>query len=165
MKNTAISLLIVAVVGLGVFAYFQQASLQAQSEVVENLTARLETKARDFSFQEKCAKQARELFARWGYDKEAAADFTNHYNERLNKCFIALENRSASTLGSAVNKVLADAYEGKEYAEYSWYNHSGSSKKYWEVEPDSCKITLPSGQEKTCNSSEEYDDLIKAYME
>ena len=85
MKNAAIGLLIVAVGGLGIFAYSQQMSLRAQSDVVEKLTAKLEAKARDFSLQEKCAKQARVEFERWGYAKEAFADLTNHYNERLNK--------------------------------------------------------------------------------
>jgi hypothetical protein len=163
--NAITILLLVGLAGLGVFAYSQQMSLRQQSEVVEKLSARLEAKARDFSLQEKCAKQAREEFQRWGYAKEAFADLTNHYNERLNKCFLALETRSADKSGSYINKFLADAYEGKQYAEYSWFNISGSGKKYWEVVPDSCKVTMPSGQEITCKSSEEYDELIKAYME
>ena len=165
MKNAAIGLLIVAVGGLGIFAYSQQMSLRAQSDVVEKLTAKLEAKARDFSLQEKCAKQARVEFERWGYAKEAFADLTNHYNERLNKCFLALETRSADKSGSYINKFLADAYEGKQYAEYSWFNPSGSGQKFWEVAPDSCKVTMQSGQEITCKSSEEYDELIKFYME
>ena len=165
--NATTILLLAALAGLGVFAYSQQMSLRQQSEVVEKLTVKLDgaSKTRDFSLQEKCAKQAREEFARWGYAKEAFADFTNHYNERLNRCFIAFQNTSADKQGSYINKFLADAYEGKEYAEYSWFNMSGSGMKYWEVVPDICKITMPSGQEITCKSSEEYDELIKYYME
>src|SRR5260370_861449 len=162
MKNAAIVLLLAAITGLGIFAYFQQASLRAQSEIVEKLTAKLEAKTRDFSLQEKCAKQAREEFQRLGWGKEAFADFTNHYNERLNKCYMAFQNTSTDKLGSYINKWLADAYEGKQYAEYSWFNLRESGKKYWEVAPDSCKVTMPSGQEITCNSSDEYDELIKA---
>jgi hypothetical protein len=155
MKNAAIVLLLAAITGLGIFAYFQQASLRAQSEIVEKLTAKLEAKTGDFSLQEKCAKQAREEFQRLGWGKEALADFTNHYNERLNKCFMAFQSTNVDKGGSHINKWLGDAYEGKQYAEYSWFNPSGSGKKYWEIAPYSCKVTMPSGQEIECNSSEE----------
>jgi hypothetical protein len=61
------------------------------------------------------------------------------------------------------SKNLYDAFEGKEYASYIWSTQK--DKKFWEVPPLRCKITLPSGQEKTCHSTEEFDELVKQYME
>jgi hypothetical protein len=58
---------------------------------------------------------------------------------------------------------VSDAFEGKSYAEYAWKSEKG--KKYWEVKPFVCKVTLPSGEKKDCASSDEFDDLVKVYME
>ena len=74
-----------------------------------------------------------------------------------------IANTTATEKSVSVNKSLEDAFEGKEYAEFMWINNSG--KKYWEVSPSICKVTLPSGQEQICNSSDEFDELIKPYME
>jgi hypothetical protein len=95
--------------------------------------------------------------------KNAVAGFTNHYNERLNKCFIAIQSTSVDKVASHVYMSLSDAYEGKQYAEYSWFNPIDSGKKYWEVAPVLCKVTMPSGQEIECKSSDEYDQLIKLH--
>jgi hypothetical protein len=58
---------------------------------------------------------------------------------------------------------LFDAYEGKTYGEYNW--HTVKDKKYWEVPPFMCKVVLPSGDDKLCTSDNEFDELIKTYME
>jgi hypothetical protein len=60
-------------------------------------------------------------------------------------------------------KSVSDAYEGRIFASYSW--HSDKVKKYWEVPPFQCRVTLLSGVDKTCESSDEFDELIKAYMQ
>ena len=119
----------------------------------------------NFDFQERCAKQAREQFKQLGWDKEPMAGFTNHYNEKMNKCFVLIENTDAKSSPGTIwtNVVLMDAFEGKELGLYSW--HTEKDKKYWEVPPFQCEVTLPSGEKKICNSREEFDELIKVYME
>jgi hypothetical protein len=94
-----------------------------------------------------------------GWKKEPFAAYANHYHQKLNKCFIEIYSMKVPSVSMSVS----DAFEGKEYAEYSWINTQG--KKYWEVKPVTCKVTLLSGDEKTCGSQEEFERLIKVYME
>src|SRR5690242_16880236 len=60
----------------------------------QELTGKLEalSKASNLDLQEKCAKQARSVFSEMGFNKEPLANYTNHYQQRLNKCFIAVYN-------------------------------------------------------------------------
>ena len=60
------------------------------------------------------------------------------------------------------NKFLSNAFEGKSFAEYAW--RSDKVKKYWEVKPFVCKVTLPSGEDKNCESSDEWEELVGACM-
>lgn len=120
--------------------------------------------------QEKCAKQAHEEFRRLGWKEQQAtdigvsqADYTNHYNGHLNRCLVVIE--ITSTTGNTIwtTKTLSDAFEGKTYGDYLW--HTDQVKKYWEVPPVTCSVTLPSGEEKACHSEAEFSDLVKIYMQ
>jgi hypothetical protein len=171
MRNATIFVLVVAVGALGalgIFAYHQEASLREQRLVVQQLTARLASisKTASIDLQQKCARQAREEFTRDGWESRSMAGFTNHYNSELGKCFILIGSTSdAKTPPGTVfeNKSLSDAFEGKSYAEYFW--HSDTVKKYWEVPPLVCRVTMPSGEERVCHSSDEFDELVKVYMQ
>ena len=162
MKNAAIVLLIIAVTAIGIFAYYQ-------FNLLQELKARLEqpvSTTANLDLQQRCARQAREEFTYEGWDKQPMASFANHYNSDLNKCFLEIENTSQSnTTLDVINisKTLSDAFEGKAFAQYMWQSQKG--KKYWEVPPFICTVTLPSGGEKICHSSDEFDELIKVYMQ
>jgi hypothetical protein len=121
--------------------------------------------AASFDFQERCAKQAREQFQQSYWSKQEMTGFTNHYNEKLNRCFMLVESTDVKTDPGTmwINKTLLDAFEGRELATYSW--HSDKVKKYWQVPPFQCEVTLPSGEKKICNSDAEFEELIKVYME
>lgn len=140
------------------------AQLESQNR---ELTAKLEalTKSKTLDLQEQCAKQAREEFKFMKWDKEPLASYTNHYNAKLNKCFVEIQSTDAKTAPPDIitNKTVSDAFEGKGYGEYIW--KSDRVKKYWEVPPLQCKVTLPSGEDKFCHSSDEFDQLLKQYME
>ena len=131
----------------------------------KELAVKLESvaKAANLDMQAKCAQQARVEFEVW--EKDPMADFTNHYNAKVNKCFVEITNmgRNQKPYVPAVNRIVSDAFEGKVYGEYMWMNNKG--KKYWEVEPYWCKVRSLSGEETVCKSSEEFDSLIKQFME
>jgi hypothetical protein len=125
------------------------------------------SKSENLDLQEKCAKQAQAQFKLDGWDKKSGgAFFSNHYNEKLNKCFMMIENAGEESSlhdGTFIDtKILLDAFEGKPYAEYIW--HSDKGKKYWEVPPQLCHVWLLNGEKKTCNSSDEFDELVGDYM-
>jgi hypothetical protein len=115
--------------------------------------------------QEKCAKRARDEFRDLGWEKDPFASFTNHYNEKLNKCFMLIENTDAKTTPGAIytNRGLYDAFERKSFGEYM--RSTADGKKYWEAKPFVCNVTQPSGESVTCKSPDEFDELIKIYME
>ena len=123
-----------------------------------------ESQQHSLDLQEKCADQARKEFALSGYKPKDLAGFENHYNQKLNKCFILYQATTPAT-GSTVfvNKTLNDAFEGKNYAQYAW--KSDEHKKYWEVAPFVCQVTTPSSEEKFCHSTEEFEQLVKPYMQ
>jgi len=113
--------------------------------------------------QERCGKRAEEFFKReYGNgisntkDGQSITGFTNHYNKKLNKCFFLLttsdlpykdKNKSSSTFIA-----LYDINEQKEYG------------SFFKMQKDNmgfeCKV---SG--KVCNSQDEWEALVKPYME
>jgi hypothetical protein len=164
MRNAAIVLLAVLVGALGTFVYHQGASLGEQRRLVQELTMRLEagTKTSNLDLQEKCSLQARQEFTQSGRNKQLAS-YINHYNSKLNKCFIVIE----SSVGDTTTKFLSDAFEGDIYANYEWRVDKG--KKYWEVPPSVCTVTIYSKQDPQdsspwfCHSSDEFDELINHF--
>ncbi len=168
MRNSLLVLVIVGALVLGAITYSQRVSLRAEQDHVRQLNAKLEesaSKSAIFDRQEKCAQQAREEYRSDGWEKQAMAGFTNHFNSKLNKCFMEIVNTDAkSSPGTIItSKTLSDAFEGKVYGNYIWSTQKG--KKYWEVPPLECDVALSTGEKKICHSSDEFDELIKVYME
>ena len=124
---------------------------------------------------------------------DSKASFTDHYNEKLDKCFVEIKSYFAPSFENQTDALLAedpfrpgpainakffqtgiwqtrvyDAFERKNYAVYSWkamYEWNGyATKKYSDIDTK-CTVTLPSGETKTCHSSKEFDDLVRLYME
>ena len=167
MRNIALVLLTVVVGALILLVYSQTSVVREQQRQIQKLNASLESvsKTTSIDLQSKCAKQAQEAFKRDGFEGEKGASFSNHYNEKLNKCFVRVEDVDWKTAPGKVftNRIVSDAFEGKVYGEYMW--RSDKVKKYWEVPPLRCSVTLLSGEEKQCHSSDEFDTLLKTYME
>ena len=115
--------------------------------------------------QEKCARGARAAFKAGGWETNPLAGFTNHYNAKMGKCFVQIADIDTRTSPGTtwIGKRLSDAFEGKVYGEYNW--QSSETKKAWEVRPVECYVMIPSGERKSCESAEEFDALVKAYME
>ncbi len=167
MRNAVMFLLAAAVGVFGTVAYFQQVTIQQQQRALEHLTSQLQTasKATALDLQEKCARQAREIFKSNGWEKQQLAGFGSHYNAEANKCFMVIENTSEITPNSGVfirSKILLDALYGSIYGQYMW--RSEKDKKYWEVKPFSCNVILASGEKKLCQSQDEFDEMLKSFM-
>ena len=157
MKQVLTVALTFAVLVLGYFIYSQSLTIKAlqraqESDVVPSL-----------EMQGRCAKQASDTFTQLGYNAKGLAEYTNHYSKKMGKCFMVIANTSTTVGSVSTSKNLSDAFEGKVYGSYIWINSQG--KKYWEVAPTECTVTLQDGQEKQCTSVEEWDNLAKTYME
>src|SRR5664279_1624118 len=168
MKLVA-AILVLGVAGLAFQLHRQQLTIRQQQVRLAELTTKIavseaNAKSNSLEYREKCAEQARKAFHNLGYKPNDTAEYENHYNTKLNKCFVFVQNTDATHAPTIwTNKTLLDAYELKPYAEYSW--HTVKDKKYWEVPPFMCKVVLPSGDEKLCESDNGFDELIKTYME
>ncbi|MCG6533889.1 MAG: hypothetical protein L7F78_04200 [Syntrophales bacterium LBB04] len=95
----------------------------------------------NYELQERCGRRAEELCK-----GEYATDCENHYNTRLNKCFILIKD----LVGVASTERLTDANEKKQYgAATVWPNGSFSG----------------SIQDKPCKDLKEWDAFVKRMME
>jgi uncharacterized coiled-coil protein SlyX len=138
-----------------------ESTLGGQQQQIHALNEKLAARAKidSLDLQERCSNQARKEFESLGYKFSSGDDYESHCNAELNKCFILIKSYHANV----VFKFLSDAYEGKQYASYSYIAQKGND--YIEPRPLECKVTLPSGEVKSCNSDEEFTALIKIYME
>ncbi|MFA5196301.1 MAG: hypothetical protein WC401_10940 [Bacteroidales bacterium] len=105
----------------------------------------------EYILQEKCGKSCEEYFRKtYGglTDQQYTYDYKNHYNKNMNKCFILLDSRSPY---SGNRKDLRDINENKQYGSF-WRSSKGV-------------ITFCRVSKKECESEEEWDSLVKPYME
>lgn len=167
MRNATLVLLVLVVGLLGILLYSKNVLIASQRSQIEDLKGKLDSKSKvdNIELQEKCSKQAQEAFRRDGFETKGLDWFTNHYSQKLNKCFVLYHTTDAKATPGTVleNDLLSDAFEGKVYGHYLW--QSDKVKKSWEVPPIVCSVTNLSGEEQTCKSSDEFDALIRTYME
>jgi len=74
----------------------------------------------------------------------------------MGKCFIRIqyqESPRAFVVG------VYDAFERKQYADYMDIGDPTTPA------PALCSVTLPTGKDQRCRSREEFDNLVKLYME
>jgi hypothetical protein len=161
MRTVLLGVLLIAVFVL----WAAERSKSAEITKLEDSLRASKTKAETVSLemQGKCAKQAAVSFTESGWKRTALVDYTNHYNAGLNKCFIEITSTEVERGTPSHSTILADAFEGNVYGRYLWINSQG--KKWWEVSPTECTVTTVSGEEKSCSSSEEFDALLKVYMQ
>ncbi|MCK9615102.1 MAG: hypothetical protein M0R48_06330 [Candidatus Omnitrophica bacterium] len=108
--------------------------------------------------ENKCFLAASDFFKENGFNPKNCG-FQNHYNSKLNKCFINIKSAKMEEGGRlSFHKLLYDVYNRKKYGEYSWKPEDG--KNYWEVKPSIC-FTL----DKSCRAVEDYESFAKEYME
>ncbi len=100
--------------------------------------------------KEKCATQADKVFRQLGYDLNGGGTLQNHFNIRLNKCFMSV----GTSIKDFSFLFLIDAYEQKGYAELS------ESRSSFD-----CSLTPPAEEKRTCKSRSEYEAFTSNYME
>jgi hypothetical protein len=124
----------------------------------------------DIDLQTKCASSAKSFYEYFVTDpvQRATAEYSNHYNSNLNKCFVSIKQYSTLDTGgfhsTGSEKDLFDAIEKKKYGSYSWM--SEKDKKYWDVPPLWCEMYVDGNESslKTCKSEEEFDAFTTGYM-
>ena len=101
--------------------------------------------------QEKCSKET-EIYFNKEYGKDGYFSYTNHYNKKLNKCFMLLSHIGVTE--KITSETLNDHFENKEYGDFHESFKNGSPEVIY------CKFL-----DKHCTSRNEWDSLVKPYME
>ena len=114
--------------------------------------------AATLELQGQCAAQARKMFELDGLAGKPTAAYVNHYDEKSNKCFVAIQETRMDGDTVWTSETVLDAFEGIDYANYMW--RSEKNKKYREIPPLVCSIKTPAGDKTECRSDDEFDELI-----
>ena len=132
----------------------------AASVAVWAIVAQAQTAIERYNLQDRCGKVAAEVFAKeWGTgfsnmdNGQTIADYRNHYNFRLNKCFYLELSMTEPRSGDErpfTSSRLFDLYESTEIGTYQQLGD----------EVLSCDV-----QGNECQSLLEYQTLIKLFMQ
>jgi hypothetical protein len=126
-------------------------ALAAVTLCVFTVTADAQSRSEIYELQEKCGKRAEQLFEKdFPLDqRQGLESFENHYNVRLNRCFMLEQNTMfLKTEGKSIAEkilILIDVNDNKPLGSF---------------EPLGCDV-----QDRKCNSEQEFRTLIKFFME
>jgi hypothetical protein len=114
--------------------------------------------------QKMCDEQARKKFHEDNQDvpPHERGQYTSHFDAAGNVCYMLVHHAGTGNGVPSVSDLVYDAFEGREYASYTWVNTQ--KKKYWEVAPMECKVKPRGKAEITCKSSAEFEGLIEKYF-
>jgi hypothetical protein len=110
----------------------------------------------NYDLETKCSVEAKAyLREEWPPSKTSELlGYTNHYNRSLTKCLIVVRNRLfVDTTAWIVAITLSDVHERTDYA-YFQEEHTGTSSR----------LTTCSVGDKSCNSQQDFENLIKPYI-
>ena len=117
----------------------------------------------DLDLRAKCSRDAKAWFDDgWRGTQALLLDHTNHYNKAMNKCFILVEYHYSLGKGPDwINHMtLSDVYANSTYGTFS-ENHFLFGQPATEL---SEKVIGCEFGEKKCKSLEEFNDLLRPYM-
>jgi hypothetical protein len=177
MRDVVIAALVMAVGLLGYLLHSMGASLADQQRQIEDLGTKPRTPG--LEQQEKCANQAERAFNNGGWSgTRASYNIASHYNEKLNKCVMVVSSsesypkqvrpphgiilapgnkRPTPESEVILSSTMFDAFSGEDFGIFI--------KKLTAAEPSECHVTLPSGEERYCHSSDEFDKFSKVYLQ
>jgi hypothetical protein len=108
-----------------------------------------------------CAQRFKEEYGKEGIysdnDEKGARSYNSHYNTKLNKCFILITDMDYGPNNGGLIKLLWDVNENKEYGQLILLQKDKL--------PFSTKVSYCRFLEKQCYSEQEWDLLVKSYME
>lgn len=130
--------------------------------------------------QAQCAALAKKSFEEFESEAKAnaekllgerilGADYQSHYNSRLEKCFMLINQASnLSAIGTILHQYfLLDAIERRYYGSYgfnqvadrSLAERTGQTKYEW------CELEPTMGQKTVCKTRKEFDAFVAKYMD
>lgn len=124
--------------------------------------------AEDYDFSERCGKRAQEVFDKntptpieKNENGRLISTYSNHYNKKLNKCFI-------SVIVTYISKDEKKSVSYKQVQIYDINDNKEYGVLFTPIDPYFRATSTPIQcifLEKTCHSEEEWNSLQKPYME
>jgi hypothetical protein len=120
------------------------------------------------ALQQRCNRQAERVVAGSGWKQSddpvngIVESYRDHYNARLSRCFILFKSiiTDMTTRDTRKSYSLRDAFEQATYAEYFESDLPGFNPLV-----STCSLTMPNEEPVVCHSSEEWNRLVKPYIE
>jgi len=125
--------------------------VEEQSKQVEALSKKREQDIakQDMDLQEECSKITSEYIKKTDFSNISHVNYTNHYNKKLNKCFMHL------TAGGNGEKYIEGLYDINENKQYGYFVGLDIDNGY-------IKCIVNNNQ---CYSKSQWESLAKPYME
>jgi hypothetical protein len=110
-----------------------------------------------YEMQEKCANDAREWYKHWWENPKDSglnipSTYTNHYNVKLDRCFLVVDATVFGKKSASKMKTLVDVLENREMGAFDETSGLGVLSQ--------CEVAGAH-----CGSDAEWDALVKPYME
>jgi hypothetical protein len=109
-----------------------------------------------YELQERCGQTALAAFNR-DNPGQGIASYENHYNLRLNKCFVLYTTTFFNSKTTNLSLTIFDVNENKEYGEYFG---TQDSQRQHPLATLYCTV-----RDILCHSEDEWRQLTKSYME
>jgi hypothetical protein len=119
-----------------------------------------QTRKEQYELAERCGNALHRVYDRPGWP--IFKELRNHYNQRLNRCLVLMEessNLKDGTQSVLVVRSVFDFNEGRVYGQYIeryWYDNS----KTFHLDVEACNV-----EANLCHTRAEWDALIRPYME
>lgn len=111
-----------------------------------------------------CESQARARFVEMVVQPGNSGTYNTHYDSNLDRCYVLVTSNSSSANGMLISMTMLEAFAGDDFAYYA--ARTGRDKPNSMVAPIVCEVTsIKTGQTQYCGSSEEFQSLLKPYMQ
>jgi len=113
--------------------------------------------------EQQCSKRAEAIFneSNWGGPEVFSSGYENHFNQKLNKCFMLVTVNSNGLDGSLFfSKTLFDVNAGTQSSLGHWNKQVPRGVADYSVKPFACGML-----DEYCQTDEEFDAFVKTYME
>lgn len=122
VSRTILAVGLVVVFVLGWVLLTMNSTIRRQDQRIHELAFALTDKSKQQALveQTECAASARRFLVSRGWKPGVGDDYENHFNSRLNKCFVLVSSYLLNEDFRTFD--LYDAVEGKHYAMYNGHN-------------------------------------------
>lgn len=88
--------------------------------------------------------------------------YQSHYNAKLQKCLILIEQTQSVGDQASIGATLTDANDRRVYAVYIWLG--SDTEKHSELSPIVCELIPSFGDRRICASRQEFDAFVAPFM-